>query len=288
MFEKVCNNSCCSCWDVTHGWGLGSLVLPESLQSQDNPYCGKPTSKASKAPAVKWLPIQVASVILQAASPTASIAVVISESLLLFLYFSSEMDASVRQFVFLGKCKKRWWWHGDAFRLGSILPPTPWAAQRTASRRSVPFLPTLASLASGLQQWGRTDCPHSCCYGARFLRSSWYLPCFANLRMVCQPCFAVHAAIGGWSRHSSVPISLLFLGICVRLVCASGWAWGEQALSLCFLVEKDSVFRNWKAWLDQLYNWSRGGLVLKFSYMAIFQFRRRKNTAPQSNPSYNT
>lgn len=66
------------------------------------------------------------------------------------------MDASVRQFVFLGKCKERRWWHGDALRLDSILPPTPCAVQRTASGGSVPSLPTPSGpepWAAGLQQW---------------------------------------------------------------------------------------------------------------------------------------
>lgn len=56
------------------------------------------------------------------------------------LYFNSEIDASVRQFVFLGKCKELWWWYGDALRLDSILPPTPSAVSENSLGKICSFL----------------------------------------------------------------------------------------------------------------------------------------------------
>lgn len=170
---KVCCYNCCSCQGYHTGMRSVAQGPPDPPRSQDSPYHGRPSCKASKAPAVKWHPIQVASVIPQLPLQLCRHGRSDFKITLPILYFNSDVDASVRQFVFLGKCKECRWWHGDALRLDSILPPTPCAVQRTASGGSVPSLPTPGRpepWAAGPQQWGRTDCPQSC--GARVVKSS--------------------------------------------------------------------------------------------------------------------
>lgn len=171
---KVCCYNCCSC----QGYHIGmrsvaqGRLIPSGLRIA--PTTGGPLAKRAKPQQLSGILSRLLASSLSCLSNCRHCRSDFKITLPI-LYFNSEMDASVRQFVFLGKCKERRRWHGDALRLDSILPPMPCAVQRTASGGSVPSLPTPGGpepWAAGLQQWGRTDCPQSCCCGARVVKRS--------------------------------------------------------------------------------------------------------------------
>lgn len=249
---KVCCYNCCSC----QGYHIGmrsvaqGRLIPSGLRIA--PTTGGPLAKRAKPQQLSGILSRLLASSLSCLSNCRHCRSDFKITLPI-LYFNSEMDASVRQFVFLGKCKERRRWHGDALRLDSILPPMPCAVQRTASGGSVPSLPTPGCWPTAV---GKDGLPT--------VLLLWCQSCKTQLMFAlsCRYRHGVHALVPGslclLQAGAGPPppqpnFHLPFVAgdLCERGLCLSVTT---RKSSLCFLVEEDSVFQLWTARLDQLYN----------------------------------